>query len=58
MYWLFVSDSKYMIEHIQDAEMPKETWDIQVKLYSTNTNAWKIEVKQDLHNVEENFKNK
>ena len=51
MYWLSVSVSDSMIVHIQDAETPKEAWDTLVKLYSTNTTAWKMQLKQELHNV-------
>ena len=42
LYWLSVSISDSMIVHILDVEMPKEAWDILVKLYSTNTNARKM----------------
>ena len=43
-----------MIVHIQDAETPKEAWDTLVKLYSTNTTARKMQLKQELHNVQRN----
>ena len=54
MYWLSVSVSDSMIVHIQDAETPKEAWDTLVKLYSTNTTARKMQLKQELHNVQRN----
>ena len=54
MYWLSISISDSMIVHIQDASMPKEAWDTLVKLYSTNTTARKMQLKQELHNVQRN----
>ena len=41
-----------MIGHIQDAKSPKEVWKILVKLFSTNTKARKIQLKNELHNAE------
>ncbi|MDM1625952.1 hypothetical protein HX072_24875 [Escherichia coli] len=51
MYWLSISVSDAMIGHIQDAVTPKEAWDTLVKLYSTNTKARKMQLKQELHMV-------
>ena len=48
MYWLFVSVSNSIIV---DIETPKETWDILVKLHSTDTTMQKMYLKQALHNV-------
>ncbi len=45
-----VSDS--MIVHIQDAKSPKQAWDTLVKMYSTNTQARKMQLKQELHNLQ------
>jgi hypothetical protein len=39
-----------MIVHIQDAKSPKQAWDRLVKMYSTNTQARKMQLKQKLHN--------
>jgi hypothetical protein len=39
-----------MIVHIQDAKSPKQAWDTLVKMYSTNTQACKMHLKQELHN--------
>jgi hypothetical protein len=44
-----VSDS--MIVHIQDAKSPKQAWYTLVKMYSTNTQARKMQFKQELHNL-------
>ena len=41
-----------MIVHIQDASTPKEAWDTLAKMYSTNTLARKMQLKQELHNVQ------
>ena len=54
MYWLSINASNSMTVHIQDVEMPKEAWDTLVKLYSTNTTARKMQLKQELHNVQRN----
>ncbi len=48
-----VSDS--MIVHIQNAKSPKQAWDTLVKMYNTNTQAYKMQLKQKLHNL---YKNK
>ena len=40
-----------MIGHIHDTMIPKDAWDTLVKLYSTNTKARKMQLKQELHNV-------
>ncbi len=44
-----VSDS--MVVHIQDAKSPKQAWDTLVKMYSNNTQARKMQLKQELHNL-------
>jgi hypothetical protein len=50
-----VSDS--MIVHIQDAKSPKQAWDTMVKMYNTNTQACKMQLKQELHNLQKNKMN-
>ena len=40
--------------HIQDAKMPKKTWDTLVNLHSTNTTVQKMQLKEELHNVQRN----
>ncbi len=45
-----VSDS--IIVHIQDAKSPKRDWDTLVKMYSTNTQARKMQLKQELRNLQ------
>jgi len=42
-----------MIVHIQDAKSPKQAWDTLVKMYGTNTQARKMQLKQKLHNIQE-----
>ncbi len=51
LYWLSVSVSDSMIVHIQDAKSPKQAWDTLVKMYSTNTQARKMQLNQELHNL-------
>jgi len=46
-----------MIVHIQDAKSPKQAWDTLVKMYSTNTQAHKMQLKQKLHNLQKNKMN-
>jgi hypothetical protein len=40
-----------MIVHIQDAKSPKQAWDTLAKMYNTNTQAYKMQLKQELHNL-------
>ncbi len=49
--------SNSMIVHIQDAKSPKQAWDTLVKMYITNTQARKMQLKQKLHNLEKNKMN-
>jgi hypothetical protein len=46
-----------MIVHIQDSKSPKKAWDTLVKMYSTNTQARKMQLKQELHNLQKNKMN-
>jgi hypothetical protein len=46
-----------MIVHIQDAKSPKQAWHTLVKMYSTNTQAHKMQLKQELHNLQKNKMN-
>jgi hypothetical protein len=46
-----------MIVHIQDAKSPKQAWDTLVKMYNTNTQACKMQFKQELHNLQKNKMN-
>ncbi len=49
--------SNSMIVHIQDAKSPKQAWDTLVKMYSTNTQARKMQLKQELYNLQKNKMN-
>jgi hypothetical protein len=57
LYWIFVSVFDSMIMHIQDAKSPKQAWDTLVKMYSTNTQARKMQFEQELHNLQKNKMN-
>jgi hypothetical protein len=46
-----------MIVHIQDAKSPKQAWGTLVKMYSTSTQARKMQLKQELHNLQKNKMN-
>jgi len=52
-----MSVSDFMIVHIQDEKSPKQAWDTLVKMYSTNTQARKMQFKQELHNLQKNKMN-
>jgi hypothetical protein len=43
-----------MIMHIQDAKSPKQAYDTLVKMYGTNTQAHKMQLKQELYNLQKN----
>ncbi len=46
LYWFSMSVFDSMTMHIQDAKSPKQAWDTLVKMYSTNTQARKMQLKQ------------
>ncbi len=46
-----------IIVHIQDAKSPKQAWNTLVKMYNTNTQARKMQFKQELHNLQKNKMN-
>jgi hypothetical protein len=46
-----------MIVHIQDAKSFKQAWDTLVKMYNTNTQARKMQLKQKLRNLQKNKMN-
>jgi hypothetical protein len=46
-----------MIVHIQDAKSPKQASNTSVKMYITNTKARKMQLKQELHNLQKNKMN-
>jgi hypothetical protein len=41
-----------MIMHIHNAKSPKQAWDTLVKMYNSNTQARKMQLKQELHNLQ------
>jgi len=57
LYWLSMNVSDSMIVHIQDAKSPNQAWDTLVKMYNTNTQACKMQLKQKLHNLQKNKMN-
>jgi plasmid replication initiation protein len=46
-----------MIVHTQDAKSAKQAWNTLVKMYITNTQACKMQFKQELHNLQKNKMN-
>jgi len=46
-----------MILHIQDAKSPNQAWDTLVKMYNTNTQTRKMQLKQELYNLQKNKMN-
>jgi hypothetical protein len=57
LYWLSVNVSDSMIVHIQDEKSLKQAWDTLVKMYNTNTQTCKMQLKQELHNLQKNKMN-
>jgi hypothetical protein len=57
LYWFFVNPSNSMIMHVQDSKSSKQAWDTLVKMYNTNTQARKMQLKQKLHNLQKNKMN-
>ncbi len=57
LYQFSVSVSDSMIVHIQDAKSPKQAWDTLVKMYSSNTQTCKMQLKQELQNLQKNKMN-
>jgi hypothetical protein len=57
LYWFSMIVFDFMIMHIQDAKSPKQAWDTLVKMYSTHTQARKMQLKQELHNLQKNKMN-
>ena len=53
MYWLSVSIHNSMIGHIQSTATPKEAWDKLVAFDITNTQAKKMQLKDELNTVKE-----
>ena len=51
IYWLFISISDRIIEHIQSAPTPKEDWDKFVSFNATNLKAKKMQLKDELNIV-------
>ncbi len=50
LYWLFVNVYDQMIVHVKDVKSPKQAWNILVKMYNINTQTYKMQFKQELHN--------
>ena len=50
-----VTDS--MLCHIQNSNNPRDAWDTLVRLYDTNTQARKLQLKQKMHSVIRNGRN-
>jgi hypothetical protein len=46
-----------MIVHIQAAKSPNQAWDTLVKMYNTNTQVCKMQLKQEFHNLQKNKMN-
>ncbi|MCO5571071.1 hypothetical protein L7F22_024802 [Adiantum nelumboides] len=51
MYWLSVSVSNSIVDHIHDANSPKDAWDNLIAFNATNTRARKIQFKNELNTI-------
>ena len=54
MFLMSQNISNGMIGHIQELHSLKEAWDTLKRLYSTNTKAKKIQLKNELNNMKKN----
>ena len=54
MFLISQNVSNGMIGHIQDLDTSKDAWDTLERLYSTNTKARKIQLKNELNNMKKN----
>ena len=54
MFLMSQNISNGMIGHIQELDSSKEAWDTLERLYSTNTKARKIQLKNELNNMKKN----
>ncbi len=57
LYWLSTSVFDSMIMHIQDEKSLKQAQDTLMKMYSANTQAHKMQLKQELQNLQKNKMN-
>ena len=54
MFLMSQNISNAMIGHIQELDSLKEAWDTLKRMYSTNTKARKIQLKNELNNMKKN----
>ena len=53
MYWLATYVHDHMLSHIRDAKTPKEAWENLKKIFATNTTAHKLQLRQELNNIQQ-----
>ena len=51
MYCLATCVHDHMLNHIRDANTPKEAWENLKKIFAANTTARKIQLRQELNNI-------
>ena len=53
MYCLATCVHDHMLSHIRDAKTPKEAWENLKKIFATNTTAHKLQLRQELNNIQQ-----
>ena len=54
MYFLAICVHDHMLSHIRDAKKPKEGWEHLEKIFTANTTACKLQLQQELNNINVN----
>ena len=42
-----------MLGYIRDSKTPKEVWEKLKKIFAANTTAWKLQLRQELNNIQQ-----
>ena len=53
MYCLATCVHDHMLSHIRDTKTPKEAWENLKKIFATNTTARKLQLRQELNNIQQ-----
>ena len=53
MYCLATCVHNHILNHIRDAKTPKEAWEYLKKIFAANTTAHKLQLRQELKNIQQ-----
>ena len=53
MYYLATCVHDHILSHIHDTKTPKEAWENLQKLFAVNTSARKLQLRQELNNIQQ-----